>query len=238
MKYVVNELLNNCLQRVNVCGNGQSVDGNTAAAALVDLNDAITELNLNEYLNFNYVTFDVAPKSDTITIGPEDSYDCKLEEAPLTVVSVSRKIGNRYLPLYKVDKTTLDRERSNSGVASCYAYETEYDTENDSLVSKILLNTKNPTDLRILLLRAMPQYRINDNITLPQAYVNLIEAALCVKTCDRYKLEYAQIYRDELDALKETIERINNSNRPLTLADALDGDYMQSYYNGLAGRGW
>ena len=237
-KMIINELLNNVCQKVNIVGNGQSADGNTAKSALIDLNDAITDLNLNDYLGFNYKTFDVIPHENTVRIGDNEDYECVLEEAPLTVTSVSRKVGNRWVPLIKVSKTTLDRVTSNNALSTCYAYETEYDTENDCLVSKILLNSGNHAALRVTLLRAMPQYKINDTINLPQPYINLIESALCVKTCERYKLEYVQIYKDELNALQESIERINNNNRPLTFEHHSEGDYSSSYYDGLNGCGW
>lgn len=238
MKYIINELINNVCQKVNIVGNGQSADGNTAKAALNDLNDVITELNLNEYLAFNYKSYDVHSKDSIIRIGDNEEYECVLEEAPLTVTSVSRKIGNHWQPLTKVSKTTLDRANTHGALPTCYAYETEYDVEKDCLVSKILLNSNNNVTLRVILLRAMPLYKINDTINLPQPYINLIESALCVKTCERYKLEYVQIYKDELNALKESIERINNNNRPIVFDNHCDGDYNTNYYNGMAGYGW
>ena len=236
-KYIINELINNVCQRVNIVGNGQSADGNTAKCALIDLNDAITDLNLNEYLAFNYVTFDVTPKDGKIRIGDNENYECVLDDAPLTVVSVSRKLGNRWIRLNKVSKTTLDRVMYESALPSCYAYDTEYDSENDTVVSNILLNTNSTNKIRVTILRAMPQYKINDTINLPQPYINLIEAALSVKTCQRYKLEYVQIYKDELEALEQSLERINNNNRPLSL-DEYDTDYRSDYFNGLNGVGW
>lgn len=237
MKTIINELINNCLTKVNIVGNGQSADGNTAKSALLDLNDAITELNMNDYLCFNYKSYDVIPNGSIVRIGDNEDYECLLDEAPLTVTTVSRKVGNRWIPLTKVNKATLDRAKIDGALPTCYAYETEYDTENDCMVSKILLNSSNNNPVRVTLLRAMPQYKINDTINLPQPYINLIESALCVKTCERYKLEYVQIYKEELGALQESIERINNNNRPLTLDD-VNGDYMTSYYNGLSGWGW
>lgn len=238
MRYIINELINNVCQKVNIIGNGQSADGNTAKAALNDLNDVITELNLNEYLAFNYKSYDVSSNNATIRIGDNEEYECVLEEAPLTVTSVSRKVGNHWQPLTKVSKTTLDRANTTDALPTCYAYETEYDIANDCLVSKILLNSSNKAPLRVLLLRAMPLYKINDTINLPQPYINLIESALCVKTCERYKLEYVQIYKDELNALKESIERINNSNRPITLDVGTSYGIDTNYYNGVNGTGW
>lgn len=238
MKQTINGLIQNVLQKVNVCGNGQSASGDLVAAALSDLNEAIAELNLEEYLSYNVITRDVKSNKTEIKIGITDDCDIILGEVPLYLKSVARKSGNHYLPLTIVNQTVLDETtHTRTTHPLCYTYELETDEEGN-VYGKITLNGDCSQGIRVTWLGELPKYQINDEINLPVAYINLIDSALCVKTCQRYKLEFIQMYSDEFENLKSNIQRINNSNRPLVIDHHINYDYRDNYYDGFAGTGW
>ena len=238
MRITVNELIQNCAQRVNIVGNGQSADGQIVRKAIEDLNTAVDELNLDEYLSFNYKNFDVeaaiVDNEPIIRIGDSDGYEIRLDDAPLTIKGVARKVGVQWVPLTVVNRAALDNHRS-LGLPQCYNVDSHFDKSAGCVCTVIALNGSGRIPIRVTLLETMPEYKVNDEINLPKTYISLIMAALCVKTCARYKLEYIQQYRDELDSLKEQISRVNNSNRPLVIDASGCND---SFFNVFAPEQW
>lgn len=236
MIITVNDLIQDVLQETNVVGDGAKANGNQVKRALWDFNKALSELNNNEYLLYNVHQYDVSGK--VIKIGPSEDYDIFVAEAPMTLRSVSRKIGERYVPLTIVTKEALDTSTYYGAHPTAYAIDTEYDSERDCMVTIVRLNGNNIQGIRITFLGEIPEYKINDSINLPRTYIDLIEDALAVRTCRRYKLECLPMYKDSLDKKCEDIERINNSNRPITLEGAIAGSFTDDYYDGISGFNW
>lgn len=211
------------------------------SAALSDLNDCISELNTAEYLSFNVHKSIINANKSKVEFTIGSSEDCDIvtkNEAPLYIKSVARKMGNRWVPLTKLNSVAIDSYFKEAGVPSAYCYETEFDDDLDTVIGLITLNAYNTTGVRVTWLETLPEFKINDEINLPSAYVNLVEAALAVKTAMRYTLPYLPMYSDELEALKESLERINQANRPIVYTAGEGDSYTDNYYNGLCPSSW
>lgn len=68
----VNSLIQNAFQRVGICGDGEVPTPTQAMAGVADLQGVITELNTEDYLLENYVTYDAnAAKKIKFAVRPE-----------------------------------------------------------------------------------------------------------------------------------------------------------------------
>lgn len=72
----VNELIQNAFQRVGIVGDCESVSPTQAMAGVKDLQDVITELNVEDYLLENYVTYDAyVAKKIKFAVKPENWHE-------------------------------------------------------------------------------------------------------------------------------------------------------------------
>ena len=84
----VNDLIQNAFQRVGIVGDGEPVSPTQAMAGVKDLQDVITELNVENYLMENYETYD-AYVANKITFArrPENWYEVEDESVIDTRIS-------------------------------------------------------------------------------------------------------------------------------------------------------
>lgn len=76
----VNELIQNAFQRVGIVGDCESVSPTQAMAGVKDLQDVVTQLNVEDYLLENYVTYDAnVAKKITFARHPENWYEVEDE---------------------------------------------------------------------------------------------------------------------------------------------------------------
>ena len=76
----VNELIQNAFQRVGIVGDCESASPTQVMAGVKDLQDVITELNVENYLLENYVTYDAyVAKKIKFAIKPEHWYEVENE---------------------------------------------------------------------------------------------------------------------------------------------------------------
>ena len=76
----VNELIQNAFQRVGIVGDCESVSPTQAMAGVKDLQDVVTQLNVEDYLLENYVTYDAnVAKKITFARQPENWYEVEDE---------------------------------------------------------------------------------------------------------------------------------------------------------------
>lgn len=72
----VNSIIQNAFQRVGICGDGEVPTPTQAMAGVADLQSLITELNTEDYLLENYVTFDAyVSKKIKFAVKPEHWYE-------------------------------------------------------------------------------------------------------------------------------------------------------------------
>ncbi len=77
----VNDLIQQAFQRVGICGDGEVPTPTQAMAGVADLQSLITELNTEDYLLENYVTFDAyVSKKIKFAVKPEHWYEADNEE--------------------------------------------------------------------------------------------------------------------------------------------------------------
>lgn len=85
----VNSIIQNAFQRVGICGDGEVPTPTQAMAGVADLQSLITELNTEDYLLENYVTFDAyVSKKIKFAVKPEHWFE--IENANL----IDTKIAN------------------------------------------------------------------------------------------------------------------------------------------------
>lgn len=85
----VNDLIQQAFQRVGICGDGEVPTPTQAMAGVADLQSLITELNTEDYLLENYVTFDAyVSKKIKFAVKPEHWFE--IENANL----IDTKIAN------------------------------------------------------------------------------------------------------------------------------------------------
>lgn len=76
----VNELIQNAFQRVGIVGDGESVSPTQVMAGVKDLQDVITQLNVEDYLLENYVTYDAyVAKKIKFAVKPERWFEVEDE---------------------------------------------------------------------------------------------------------------------------------------------------------------
>lgn len=169
--------------------------------------------------------------------------DLIISPLPDRIVSLSRKIGTRYLQLLPGDKPLLD-SRTKQGLPNFYMCETQLehtevlDNSYDYEVFIIETDSVQPINYRITYLKSIPQYKINDRLYFSEKVLTVLEDGLCAKLCLRYKLLEIKPYFDEEYANGvRLLKRVNNSNRPMTY-EVNNGSYLDNFYNGLAPREW
>lgn len=169
--------------------------------------------------------------------------DLIISPLPDRVVSLSRKIGTRYLQLLPGDKPLLD-SRTKHGLPNFYMCETQLehtevlDNSYDYEVFIIETDSVQNINYRITYLKSIPQYKINDRLYFSEKILTVLEDGLCAKLCLRYKLLEIKPYFDEEYANGvRLLKRVNNSNRPMTY-EVNNGSYLDNFYNGLAPREW
>ena len=109
----VNSIIQNAFQRVGICGDGEVPTPTQAMAGVADLQSLITELNTEDYLLENYVTFDAyVSKKIKFAVKPEHWFE--IENANL----IDTKIANNQTEVgdvYKIkDKNEFYTIRWNS----------------------------------------------------------------------------------------------------------------------------
>lgn len=84
----VNDLIQNAFQRVGICGDGEVPTPTQAMAGVADLQSLITELNTEDYLLENYVTYDAnVAKKIKFAVKPDNWHEVENENDIDTLIS-------------------------------------------------------------------------------------------------------------------------------------------------------
>ena len=121
----INELIQQAYTRCGLVGEGQSVNGTKAMSALHELNDLVQMLNQQEYLSDNLKVFDVRT-SKSITVGNGPDFDILVSRPPSHIKSVSRKVGDRFVPLVSSNLESVNSV-SKGHLATQFTYNVDYD---------------------------------------------------------------------------------------------------------------
>lgn len=165
--------------------------------------------------------------------------DVFLDAIPDRVISVARKIGQIYTPLYQSNQTHLDTFVKQSLPTTYTCDQSVYrfaDIEIESF--NVHLNSSRPYTFKITYLDSFKQLKLDDTLHLNPKTLDMITCGLCVKLATRYKFtDYIQVFNQEFANIKRAVKSINKANRPLVY-DYTFEDPMSRYYDGYAPRSW
>ena len=169
--------------------------------------------------------------------------DLIINPLPDRVVTLSRKLGTRYVQLFPANKPILD-SKTKMGLPTFFLCETQlenYKVGNaDYNMEVFIIETDSiqSVEYRITYLKSIPQYKLNDRLYFSEKVLSVIEEGVCAKLCLRYKLtDIKQFFDEEYSNGLRLLKRVNQSNRPLTY-EGIGGSYLDSFYNGLSPREW
>lgn len=170
--------------------------------------------------------------------------DLVLDPIPDRVVTLSRKIGQRFQELLPAAKQNLDNH-TKFGLPSFYTCRTYLETTYAADISytyevfEIETDSIQPVTYRITYLKTIPDYELTDKLYFNDKVLSILEDGLCAKLCIRYKLiEAKSLFDDEYANGVMLLKRINNSNRPMVYSEIDGGSYMDNYYNGFSPKTW
>jgi hypothetical protein len=169
--------------------------------------------------------------------------DLLIKPLPDRVVTLSRKLGIRYIQLFPGERQLLDA-KAKMGRPTFFTCETQLEkhkvenVEYNYEVFIIETDSIQSLEYRITYLKTIPQYKLNDKLYFSEKILSILEDGLCAKLCLRYKmLEVKAIFDEEFANAVRLLKRINQSNRPMTY-EGIGGSYLDSYYNGFAPNNW
>lgn len=169
--------------------------------------------------------------------------DLLINPLPDRVVTLSRKLGLRYIQLLPGEKQLLDNH-TKMGLPSFYTCETQIEhhrVENiDYTYEAFIIETDSRMSVpyRITYLKSIPDYKLNDKLYFSEKIISILEDGLCAKICLRYKLlDVKPLFDEEYANAVRLLKRVNNSNRPMTY-ECVGGGYLDNYYNGFGPREW
>jgi len=170
--------------------------------------------------------------------------DLLINPLPDRIVTMARKVGERYVQLYPAQRQVLDA-KTKRGLPTFFACETELETvsvngtKTTFEVFYIELDSMLTLPLRITYLKSIPQYKLNDKLYFNEKILSILEDGLCSKLCLRYKLLEIKPYFDEEFAnAVRLLKRVNQANRPMTYSNIEGGSYRDSFFDAFSPLEW
>ncbi len=169
--------------------------------------------------------------------------DLLIKPLPDRVVTLSRKLGERYIQLFPAERQILD-SKTKLSLPTFYTCETQLETvkaANTNYVFEVFYietDSVQNIEYRITYLKSIPEYQLNDRLYFSEKIISILEDGICAKLCLRYKLlDVKPIFDEEFANGVRLLKRVNQSNRPMTY-EGVGGSYLDSYYNGFAPNRW
>lgn len=249
--YAVNELINDAYEGLNLTGLGEATEGDPSVVGLKELNSLISQLNGQGFISLTqkfvdshsrtFVDFKVLtdeeraePPANVIDMAPPSSID-----------AVGRKVGMHYIPMSSADMVQMSTKNPAS-IASGWNYGRHFEpvpgAENGEQreVGHLQLDGICMNGFRIFYTSALPKYKLDQTIYLPDLYNELLLTGLKVKLVDFFKLYDGKtdVKADrEFKAAKKLIKRENVTQRMLR-DGGIGGDYNDDYYNAFCPAQW
>ena len=169
--------------------------------------------------------------------------DLLIRPLPDRVVTLSRKLGLRYIQLFPGERQILDA-KSKMGLPTFFTCETQLEKHNVENVEYnyevFIIETDSIQSLeyRITYLKTIPHYELNDKLYFSEKILSILEDGLCAKLCLRYKLLTVKpMFEEEFANGVRLLKRVNQSNRPMNY-EGIGGSYLDNYYKGFAPSNW
>ena len=238
-----NSLIQEAAELCFMTGDGEAVDGTTAASYLNLLNRVLHRLNNDSYFSscLDTVVCNASSEIQFKKLEPDevvpDGVTVINMEPPEAVVGVSRKVGIRWLELYGSNPQDMAAVTSMT-LPTHYCYQISTDTTNNRLVGKLYLNGTGRADIKVFLNRRIGDLQLTDAIPLSPIYHDAILYSLAEAACIKYKLsDYLQEIRDQKNAALAMIDRNTLNNRMMENGTRGLSSWDKAYYDGLAGNG-
>ena len=238
-----NSLIQEAAELCSMTGDGEAVDGTTAASYLNLLNRVLHRLNNDSYFSscIDTVVCNAAGEIQFKVLEPDevipDGVTVINMEPPEAVVGVSRKVGIRWLELYGSNPQDMAAVTSMT-LPTHYCYQITTDMTNNRLVGKLTLNGTGRADIKVFLNRRIGDLQLTDAIPLSPIYHDAILYSLAEAACIKYKLnDYLQEIRDQKNAALAMIDRNTLNNRMMENGTRGLSSWDKAYYDGLAGNG-
>lgn len=227
------QIIQDACEDVGIVEAGQSVSGDMFTRALKQLNRAARTLSAQEYLA-SRIEFGDASASGSFTIGINGTINGV--NAPTKLYGVSRKVGDRFIPLASADSQVVYTS-TRAGLPTCYTYELSHDA-NGNPIGTVTLDGKGACTIRAFWTNELPEYSSGDNIYLPAIVEDILEKQLCINICQQEKLfEYKAKFEEDLKASKALYKR-GAYNAKAFREGCTMGSYNDNYANGLGGVGF
>ena len=169
--------------------------------------------------------------------------DLLIKPLPDRVITLSRKLGVRYIQLFPGERQILD-SKTKMGLPTFFTCETQLEkhkVENIEYNYEVFIietDSIQSLEYRITYLKTLPQYKLNDKLYFSEKILSILEDGLCAKLCLRYKLlDVKAMFDEEFANAVRLLKRVNQSNRPMTY-EGIGGSYLDNYYNGFAPNQW
>lgn len=169
--------------------------------------------------------------------------DLLIKPLPDRVITLSRKLGIRYIQLFPGERQLLDA-KTKMGLPTFFTCETQLEkhkVENIEYNYEVFIietDSIQPLEYRVTYLKTLPQYKLNDKLYFSEKILSILEDGLCAKLCLRYKLlDVKAMFDEEFANAVRLLKRVNQSNRPMTY-EGFGGSYLDNFYNGFAPNNW
>lgn len=169
--------------------------------------------------------------------------DLVISPLPDRVVTLSRKLGPRYIQLFPAERQLLD-SRTKLGLPTFYTCETQLENYKignaDYNMEVFIIETDSiqSVQYRITYLKSLPDLKLNDKLYYSEKIISILEDGVCAKLCLRYKLmDIKPVFEEEFANAVRLLKRANQSNRPMVY-EGIGGSYLDSFYDGLCPRSW
>ena len=169
--------------------------------------------------------------------------DLVISPLPDRVVTLSRKLGNRYVQLFPGERQLLD-SKTKLGLPSFFTCETQLEhhrVENIDYTYEVFIietDSVQSVQYRVTYLKGLPDLKLNDKLYYSEKIVSILEDGVCAKLCLRYKLmDIKPVFEEEFANAVRLLKRANQSNRPMVY-EGIGGSYLDSFYDGLCPRSW
>ena len=169
--------------------------------------------------------------------------DLVISPLPDRVVTLSRKLGNRYVQLFPAERQLLD-SKTKLGLPSFFTCETQLEhhrVENIDYTYEVFIietDSVQSVQYRVTYLKGLPDLKLNDKLYYSEKIISILEDGVCAKLCLRYKLmDIKPVFDEEFANAVRLLKRANQSNRPMVY-EGIGGSYLDSFYDGLCPRSW
>lgn len=169
--------------------------------------------------------------------------DLVISPLPDRVVTLSRKLGNRYVQLFPGERQLLD-SKTKLGLPSFFTCETQLEhhrVENVDYTYEVFIietDSVQSVQYRVTYLKGLPDLKLNDKLYYSEKIISILEDGVCSKLCLRYKLmDIKPVFDEEFANAVRLLKRANQSNRPMVY-EGIGGSYLDSFYDGLCPRSW